>query len=832
MRILQRVSSDSVRAVSLNWFTPSAVLAQVRSHVQVGRVLVIAVLGGVACGVASALPEAEVCLPVALVSASAAVLAPTGVWRHAFAFTAVALLSMAYGATARDRVLHAPLSSWVGAAVVHGRLTEDAATVDGVVRVILDVESIEDGRTRQQAHGRIQAYVAGERAAGLARDWTAGRWIRAPMTLRRPQVWLNPGGPSERWQVLRRPYLLTGTIKSALLVEVRRGRLWDEWAAATRALVRRRVARVFPDPADPTGAVVVAILIGDRSWLEHSVERRLQIAGTYHVIAISGGNVALLTMGIYLGLRLFVRSARLTSVLTMASVLSYGWIVGGEPSVTRAVAVAVVYLTLGLVGVVPPAINVLALVAGMVTLADPMTVVDAGAWLSFGATFGIIIGASRLIVWHDDRWPGSSWGGASRRWLLGLCGATLAAEIALLPVAVALFNRVGIAGLALNVVAIPMIAIVQGSGFAAVLFAEVWDPGAGVAAAVGRAATGALLGSSALVDVAPWLSWRVPAPSLTVIVAFYLSGVVWLAAVRPVVRRWGGALCTVLAAAIAWSPGTPLSQPRNGWLRLTMVDVGQGDATLVQFPTGESLLVDAGGAGARFDVGERIVGPALWANGVRRLDWLAVTHPDLDHVGGAAAVSKMFRPREVWEGVPVPSERARQRLIEASTAWRQLQAHDRFRIGDATVEVLHPPFPDWERQRVRNEDSVVFRLRYHEVEMLLTGDVGAETERALPLEAAPASIRILKVAHHGSRSSSSAAFVERYAPDIALISAGRGNPFGHPAPEVVARLQAVGAQVFRSDLDGATIIETDGRSLAVRSMRGRGWTMRVWQIAA
>ncbi len=153
----------------------------------------------------------------------------------------------------------------------------------------------------------------------------------------------------------------------------------------------------------------------------------------------------------------------------------------------------------------------------------------------------------------------------------------------------------------------------------------------------------------------------------------------------------------------------------------------------MQFPTRQSLLVDAGGASVRFDVGERVVSPALWASGVRRLDWLAITHADLDHIGGAVAVNATFRPREIWEGVPALRAPERRRLTQEAPVWRELQRHDRMRVGDVTIEVLNPPLPDWERQRVRNDDSLVLRLRYGDVDMLLTGDVGAETERALAL---------------------------------------------------------------------------------------------------
>jgi competence protein ComEC len=808
--------------------------------VQVGPLLTLTVLSGVACGVVLSAPAAGACLAAALAFASIAAIVPPRVPRLTCVVAVVALASMAHGAAARDRVLDAPLASWSGTdtdprrspVVVTGRLVDDATAIDPGVRLLIDVQTIDDDRGTHAVVGRIQAYVGGDRADGLIRDWTAGRSIRAPMTLRRPPVWVNPGGPSERWQTLRRPFVLTGSVKSALVVQITPGNWWDEWAAAVRARVRQSVAKLFADPDDPTGAVVIAILIGDRSWLDAPLERRLQVAGTYHVIAISGGNVALLTAGIYVCLRLVLRSGRLISGLTMASVLTYGWIVGGDPSVTRAVAVAFAYLAIGVIGLVPPALNVLAVVAVLLTLHDPLTVIDAGAWLSFGATFGIIVGAGRLVRWHDAHWPGLTTVGLGRRWLVGLCGATLAAELTLLPVTATLFTRVGVAGLVLNVVAIPMIAIVQVAGIVGIAVVEVWETGAAAAGAVARLATAALLGSSTLVDVAPWLSWRVPPPAGLAAVAFYVTGLAWIAASPRLLRRAGGIALMALVLVVALEPATGLKQPRLGVLRLTMVDVGQGDAILVQFPTGRSLLVDAGGAGTRSDVGDRVVGPALWASGVRRLDWLAITHADLDHIGGAVALTATFRPREVWEGVPVPRELERRRLTLALPVWRELQRHDRMRIGDVTLEVLNPPLPDWERQRVRNEDSLVFRLRYGDVEMLLTGDVGAETERVLALHDEPAPLRILKVAHHGSRTSSSTAFIERYAPQVALISAGRGNPFGHPAPEVVERLRAIGARVFRTDQDGAAVIETDGRSVTVRSMRGHRWAMRVWRTNA
>ncbi len=212
----------------------------------------------------------------------------------------------------------------------------------------------------------------------------------------------------------------------------------------------------------------------------------------------------------------------------------------------------------------PPALNVLLFVAVIVTLADPLTVIDSGAWLSFGATFGIIAGAVRLVAWHDAHWPRLTTFALARRWLVGLCGATLAAELTLLPVTATLFNRVGVAGFVLNVVAIPMIAVVQVAGIAGIALVGGWDAGAGVAGAIARAATGTLVGSSTLVDVAPWLSWRVPPPAGFVVAAFYVTGLAWIAASRRALRRVAGIALAMAVFVVAFEPATGLKRPRHG----------------------------------------------------------------------------------------------------------------------------------------------------------------------------------------------------------------------------------------------------------------------------
>jgi competence protein ComEC len=809
-----------------------------------GPLLATCLVVGVAIGPTTPLGSSTAS-PAAIALGSLVFVSDPPMVRRALVFSTLVAAGLCHGALARERVVNAPLVRWLdetadgrirspGPVLVRGRLAADAAASEFGVRLLIDVQdTLEDGQTRR-VPGRIQAYVAGDLAERQVSGWTAGRPIQAAVTLRQPQLLLNPGGPDPVRQTLRRPFHLAGMIKSAALVSVERGPWWYEAAAAVRRHVREAVSRhCAHDPQ--AAAIVVAILIGDRAGLADSVERRLQAAGTYHVIAISGGNVALLIVLCLSAARLFVRSHRTGVLVTLAFVVAYGWIVGAEPSVQRAVAAATVYLLARLIGLVPRALNVLATVAALLVVIDPLIAADVGAWLSFGATLGIVLWANELDL--GFRFPWSSGKRNPRsvpvKFFLALLAATLAAELALVPISASVFGRVTVAGLALNFVAIPAMAVVQVAGLALVLLDLCWAGGAAMAAGTATLAASWLVGSASLVDVAPWLSWRVP-PAPAAWTALYYAAwgcALWRGGPARVRRL---SLAAALLATMAVVAGLELggARPGRGWLRVAMVNVGQGDAIAVQFPSGQSLLVDTGGSPGPFDIGSRVVTPALWALGIRRLEWLAVTHADLDHIGGARAVVDDLDPREIWDAIPVPRNRELQALradaIRHRAGWRTLQSGDRLEIGDVFLDVEHPPLPDWERQKVRNDDSLVLRVTYRHVEFLLTGDAGAEFERHRHSDDELTPLRILKVAHHGSRSSTSADFLEQYQPQVALISVGRANLFGHPAPDVLARLRGGGAEIFRTDQDAAIIVETNGRVVNVRSLTGRTWQLRAW----
>jgi competence protein ComEC len=638
-------------------------------------------------------------------------------------------------------------------------------------------------------------------------------------TFRRPQRYLNDGVPDFERRLALDGTSLLGSVKSGLLVDVvSRGSLVEEAAGLARAYVRHAVTRRVAPHSQVSAGIVTAILIGDRTGLPDDVRDRLQAAGTYHVIAISGGNIAILAaMALALTALLGIRG-RTAALLVIVVLLAYAQVVTAGPSVWRATLMAVLYFAARALDHRAPSPQVTAVAAAMMLVARPLDVRDPGFILTFGATAALLEGA---------RW-GHALGGRHLvlGWLLASMVASLSTEAALLPVSAQAFSRVTAAGIVLNPIAVPLMGIVQAAGMALVLCDPV-DALASAAAALAHMAAAGLVGSARLVEVIPWLASRIPPPGVILVLTYYFSLLVVLWTRRRDIRAAGALTLAMATLAIASGVRVPvrgvLGVPHAA-LRLTLFDVGQGEAMLVQPPDGRALLVDTGGspfAGGAFDIGARVLAPALWARGVGRLDALLVTHGDPDHLGGAESIVADFAPRQLWEGIRVPAHVPMRRLLAAAEATGaaviSLRAGDTLTSGGARIRVLHPPAPDWERQRVRNDDSVVLEVLYGDVALLLTGDVGAAVERSLPPQLSPARIRVLKVGHHGSRTSTSRELLEGWRPQVALISSGRGNTFGHPAPEVLQRLESIGATVLRTDRHGQITLGTDGQDLEIKT---------------
>ncbi|MEX2269911.1 MAG: DNA internalization-related competence protein ComEC/Rec2 [Vicinamibacterales bacterium] len=756
-------------------------------------------------------------------------------------FVAAALASIALSAAASAQQTdwdrrHAPVlmlaASPAGAhpVVIEGVLLADASLrAEGGTTLHLRVERAVARAGAMDALGGVMLSVAGAPDPAVVREWTRGRRIRAPALLRRPTRYLNDGvGDAER-ALMRRGIALVGTVKSAALVEVLApASALDEALARARAASRGAIAEALA--SDPiAGAVVTAILIGDRAGLSDDIERRMQRAGTYHVIAISGGNIALFAMLAWGACRLLLRSRRAALCGAMLMIGGYGLLVGTGASVGRAVAAALLFLVTSLAGHRAPPLNVIAMVGAAFLLWDPLAIVDLGFLLSFGATAGILLavpGWTSAIKSKLGSLPAGSMEIRAATVVAGMIAATIAAEIALLPVQAAAFQRLTAAGLLLNLIAIPAMALTQVAGMALIVCAAC-DAAAALhgASVVARFAARALVDSASLVDLLPMLTWRVASPA-DWLVATYIAACGLLAwGCRP--RARGAAAAVALAAGIAMAMSITARAPPAGLLRVSVFDVGQAEAILLRLPSGRSVLVDAAGTAGRFDIGDRVLVPALLGRGVTRLDWLVLTHADIDHAGGAMTVLADLAPSRVLEGVSPPRHLERNRLAHAAAASgasvESLRAGGGLLVDGVLLKVLHPPEPDWERQDVRNDDSVVLDVRFGAVSILLTGDAGEPVESAIASRFAPAPLRILKVGHHGSRTSTSQMLLDAVRPAAALISAGRGNFYGHPSPVVLERLRRAGVETFRTDRDGQIDVTTDGRTVEIMTFTGRKW---------
>ena len=291
-------------------------------------------------------------------------------------------------------------------------------------------------------------------------------------------------------------------------------------------------------------------------------------------------------------------------------------------------------------------------------------------------------------------------------------------------------------------------------------------------------------------------------------------------AARPLPRDLSSSVRSlVFSALLVFTP----FRPRSPDLRVTMIDVGQGESLLVELPGGRTMVIDGGGlASSPFDVGERVVspGPVAQEHHPHRLPRPDPSPPD--HLDGLVALARNFRIGEFWEGLPAPDEglyAALLRSLPARCPRRRCSRGTRVDIGPVTVDVLHPPRPDAQAGPVpaANENSLVIRMTFAGTSFLFTGDAGPETEQSLLGSGLDLKCDVLKAGHHGSAASTSADFLAAVKPRLVLVSVGEGNTYGFPSPGLLARCAAAGAEVLRADLDGAVEIRANGRTLAIRT---------------
>ncbi|HSL77809.1 MAG TPA: ComEC/Rec2 family competence protein [Candidatus Limnocylindrales bacterium] len=601
------------------------------------------------------------------------------------------------------------------------------------------------------------------------------------------------------------------------------------------------LAKVLPEPE---AGLAAGILIGLRDRVDRSVAAAFTTAGVSHVVAISGWNIAIVAAAIAAIAGRLGRRRR--AVVTVIAIVTYICFAGASPSVLRAGAMAGVVLFARETGRAGRAAAALGWAAAFLLLADPHLVADAGFQLSTLATAGLIAWATSLAA-RLDRWTG----GRAPRWLTESLGVSLAAQAATLPVVLASFGRLAAIAPVVNLAVVPLVAPAMAAGIVAMLaggLVELGAPGAvgailaapawvalrlivgivDVAAAVPLASLslepplGAIVGLGSIGAVGAAMAWRSRHPRRV--------GRPTPATERPPTRhdnsRSFRLASGILAVTVAVAGAVVVSRS-GGVARVSVLDVGQGDAILVEGSRGGRLLVDGGPDPDRLLVElDRRIPP--WD---RRIDALVLSHPHEDHVAGLALLLDRYEVHRVFEpGMrgPGPGYAAWLDRIGAAEVTPRLAiaAGDSLRVDDIDLRVLWPirgqvpPEPPDTGTGINNV-SVVLLGTVGTRRFLLAGDVEEEIDPSLLAQGLP-TVDFLKVAHHGSRTATTEAFVSTIRPRVAVASAGTGNPYGHPARSTLDRLSEAGARVYRTDRDGTVSVAFDATGMAVRTSPRRG----------
>jgi len=668
-----------------------------------------------------------------------------------------------------------------------------------------NLESVTAGGETRAAAGTLRASVYENVAVRY------GDRLRVHGTAVRAKPANNPDGFDYRGFLWRRGaggLLRANHARDCALLARGRG---NAFVAASYAIKNKAAAVLDRSVGGDEGALLKGLTLGTRAEIEPTITEEYRAAGVIHLLAISGFNVSLVAFVLFLVLAGTRLPRPAANAIVLLFLPAYAVLTGFDPPVVRATIMGMLVLVAAFLERDVDILNVLAAAALVILAYNPRYVADASFLLSFAATLGLA-SLYRPAVKLLRPVPGL---------LRETAAATIAAQLAVLPLQLYFFFRLSPIALFSNLVMVPLSSVAVYVSLVTIAAGAVWpalgDLFGGAAWLAGRllVLTGHWFsrGLKPLLGRGWDLQFWVPRGS-----AFLLAAA-GFAAAAVFVKRWrtraAAAVATVLALGL-WL-GPRLAE-RPGTLRLVCLDAGQADSTFVRFPNGKTMLVDAGFAGRGYDAGERVVAPFLHGAGVGTIDYLCVTHGDADHAGGAAYLVRNFKVREVWwpAGPQAGHDLDRLKRACADAGVRVIAAPARVSVGGAVIEKLWPDGAAAARLSA-NDSSTVLRITYGRFAALLAGDVGKEGQRRLLAAGRPLGADVLKAPHHGSREASWPPFIKAVNPRVVVFTAKAGAA-KFPDRAATALVRRAGASYFLTGERGAARAESDGRRMWLTTM--------------
>lgn len=734
-------------------------------------------------------PPAALAIALGVLAGAVAIAAPRGAARLLCVAVALGAVGLAWGGLRMDDLGRSSLRHRVGeSASARLVVTSPGRPWGRSTRVFADIVRFGSDHLRE----RVLAELPDERAPprGAIVEIVRAR-LRAP---RGPET-----GFDERAWLTRRGISVVARVDGMRVVG-RRGGIGGV-ADRLRAHVEHALSLGV---SGERRALLRGIVLGDDGDLGPALRDDFRASGLAHLTAVSGQNVAIVALGLT-ALSWLVAVGRLgAQVVAVAGILGYALAVGWEPSVARATVAGTVACVAVLGSRRSDGWHALVLGAVLLLAWRPTTALDPGFQLSFAAVAAILVTVPRVQAVAAGYPPIARpvvW-----------AAVALACSVATAPIVWLHFGYVAVWSVPANVAAEPAMPLVLGLALTGAILEPVLPEATTALSWLAGEAAAWIAACARLFARLP----QVEAHAGAVVGALVVGGLAvwWVSRLPPHRRRQVSvtsvAVAIVLALAVVVTQRSPRWVAPSG-LRVTFLDVGQGDAVLLEAP-GAAVLVDEGPPEARVD-------RLLRDRGITSLSALVLTHPQRDHVGGAADVIRSLAVERVLEpGLAVTSEdrdRALSVARERGSPVSVVRAGDEFTLGRLRLRVLWPSSPG-RADEDPNENAIVLLASFGRVDVLLTADAESNVTARLPLR----SVEVLKVAHHGSEDRGLPALLRVLRPTVAVVSVGRRNEYGHPREETLAALRAVpGLRLLRTDRDGDVVIESDGRRLTISRRR-------------